>query len=291
MPSEAIFRYDRDLDLVRGFHQPKARLLSACYEPTNVCRGGCPYCLIEYKQGEPDLESSLTSLRILIQRGILRIGFGGGEPLECSYIYKLGEYLRTAGVGSLLRTSGMYKINTSLCKSAFDWVDLSLDSIDPSIMKKARPGIKLNTILSNIHSLVTDGIKTRVSILVSQINQGSLESTIRWLAASGVVSIRFQRVVPRGRARLAWNELAISSDHYRRCLDSVLSLCDNLGVKGKALPSIERETLLIIKPGGDMFTGNPEGIRFLGQIKDDSCWATAQRRIGEAQANNYFQLL
>lgn len=259
-------KYLPDRDRVSLVINGRPRIISVCFEPTNRCPGRCPYCLIEDHDGDFSFGILRSTLDALMKHGTMRYGFGGGEPLLRSDIYELGRYVRQRGMGSLLRTSGMFPMVPSASSEAFDWIDLSFDSVDPETFRRCRPGVPYEVLVSNLKVLVAAGMRVRVSVLITSRNLRTVDQTVWWLASEGVRDVRLQRLVSRGRARTTWRSLhvpvAIEDDTIAR----MVALGNELDVDVRELRTISNTTLCVVKGDGDLFSGEPDGITYRGSV-------------------------
>lgn len=290
VPPEQIARsvpwsYDADLDQVKSQTHPK-QVISVCYEPTNSCPGKCPYCLIENHQDERIEDRDLHVIKHISNAWVRRVGFGGGEPLLRPEIYRQAEYLKAAGVGTLLRTSGMFPIDRS-STSVFDWVDLSLDSVDENVFKRCRPGVPLDVLLGNIKALINHGVRTRVSILLTTRNRNTLAQTVDWLADAGVRHIRTQRLVRRGKADRTWNRLKLSSEQEEGALDLVHTRAQKAGVDARELRTVGSQTLCIVKSSGDVFSASATGTDRVGHVCNEGWESAINIQTLDSQARSY----
>ncbi|MCW2307384.1 radical SAM protein [Rhodobium gokarnense] len=279
--------YDPELDIVKidtkKEHNP---LISVCFEPTNRCQGMCPYCLIERHKPDIALDKAITYVDLLNQLGTRRIGWGGGEPLLFPGIYDLGTYARGLNMGSLLRTSGTFTIDASEAISAFDWVDVSLDSIDPNVFSQCRPGVSFEKLIYNIVSL-SPILRVRVSILLTSVNKNSLFETIKWASATGVRCVRIQTLVPRGRAKSRYGQLSVDPSIEHKLIEEAINYAESLSLPCYELKSVSKGLIAILKPNGDIYSGDPAGIVKLGNLEDDQISILIANALGDSHRSHY----
>jgi len=275
--------YRPDIDKVDPPTTGAPRLMSVCFEPTNLCLARCPYCLIEHRTRERTTDHVLSVLDRLLDHGSLRIGFGGGEPLLRHDIYRLGRHVRAVGAGSLLRTSGMFRISGVDATEAFDWVDLSFDSVDPDVFRRCRPGVPQNVLMRNIQFLGRSETRVRVSILITTANRSTVEDTLRWLADAGIIEVRFQRLVRRGRARKSYRRLKPASDDEHNTMQTSLLTARSLGMSAVELNTISNTTICVVKADGRVFVGSPEGLVHRGSAFDSTTLDQVAAEIWKAQ--------
>jgi MoaA/NifB/PqqE/SkfB family radical SAM enzyme len=265
------------------------RLLSVCFEPTNRCAGRCPYCLIEGHQRDAPTEGLVRAIATLLDSGTMRIGFGGGEPLVRNDIYQLGEMVRARNAGSLLRTSAMYWIDAARAATAFDWIDISFDSLNPDVFRRCRPGVPYEIITGNIINL-SPRTRVRASILVTAINFDDVLETISWLADAGVRAVRMQTLVARGRARRLWSELTIPDGIVAARITDAMEHGRTIGLEVFELKSINSTTLAIVKADGSLYSATPNGLRPAGSIYSAEERQALAVKLENAQRGIYLEL-
>jgi molybdenum cofactor biosynthesis enzyme MoaA len=279
--------YIPERDVIVGAPE-SPRLLSVCFEPTNRCAGRCPYCLIEGHQKDAPKHELERVLATLLDSGTMRIGFGGGEPLVRGDIYDLGELVRAQAAGSLLRTSAMYRIEPARAMAAFDWIDISFDSLDPEIFQRCRPGVPYDVITSNIISL-SQRTRVRASILITAINFDDVLRTISWLAEWGVRAVRMQRLVARGRAKRHWSKLTVPDAVVEERMADAIAHGLAIGVEIFELKSINSTTLAIVKGDGSLYSATPTGLCPAGSIYCAGHRRQLATKLGDAQTGIYLE--
>ena len=262
-------------------------VLSLCVEFTTDCPGRCPHCLVEEFMPDASMEQVLRHLDILAEKGVQRITWGGGEPLLRHDTYRLGKETRCRRIGSLLATSGGQSVDFALCHDAFDWIDLSLDSISSEVFRVARPGISLDAVQANVKGAVHHGLRVRTNILLTQLSLLTLRETVEWIAAVGVKYLRLQPLVPRGRARHNWDALCIQNVDEVKHTEECMEYARSLGLKVARAATVKGGALAVLKPNGYLYAGNPHGLDVIGPIQESGVFERLQRRIGSAQERHY----
>ncbi|WP_410640891.1 radical SAM protein [Amycolatopsis sp. lyj-346] len=280
-------RYLPDLDRVVLDSDVRPRLLSVCFEPTNQCPGKCPYCLIEEHDRDWPASALEAVLEALLAHGTARFGFGGGEPLLREDLRDLGLLVRQHGAGALLRTSGMFPMDVPALSAAFDWFDLSFDSVDADVFRRCRPGVPHDVLIANLLGLVASGARVRVSVLITARNLESIDRTVRWLAATGVRHVRLQRLVRRGQAKVTWEKLSVPAEVVGAVLAEQVTVGKELGIDVRELKTVSDTTLCIVKGNGDFFSGEPTGIVRRGSVFQPPDLIDIASRLFDAQSRAY----
>ncbi len=283
-------QYLPDLDRVVLGGDVRPRLLSVCFEPTNRCPGKCPYCLIEEHDRDWPTNSLKAVIEALLDHGTARFGFGGGEPLLREDLRELGLLVRERGAGALLRTSGMFPMDIPALSAAFDWFDLSFDSVDADVFRRCRPGVPHDVLVDNLLGLVETGARVRVSVLITARNLDSVDRTVRRLAAMGVHHVRLQRLVRRGQAKVTWEKLSVPADTVEAVLAEEVAVGEELGIDVRELKTVSDTTLCIVKGNGEFFSGEPTGIVRRGSVFHPPDLIGIASRLFEAQSRAYLHV-
>ncbi|MEU4762327.1 radical SAM protein [Actinosynnema sp. NPDC023794] len=283
--SGSAYVANRDRVVLGGGSRP--RVLSVCFEPTNKCPGKCPYCLIEDHDQDWPTEVLRSVLAALLRHGTMRFGFGGGEPLLRPDLNELASYVRRHGGGTLLRTSGMFPMVAAETREAFDWVDLSFDTVDPDVFRKCRPGVPYEVLVENLGNLVRSACRVRVSVLITSRNLPSVERTVRYLADVGVRHVRLQRLVRRGQAKTTWRSLVVEPQVVDEVMAETIGLSGELGIDIRELRTVANTTLCIVKGDGRFYSGEPDGITRRGSVFNVAELQGVAERLFEAQADAY----
>jgi MoaA/NifB/PqqE/SkfB family radical SAM enzyme len=279
--------YLTDLDKIALSTDSPPHILSVCFEPTNRCPGKCPYCLIEEHGDDYPTHVLTRTIDRLLDHGTVRVGFGGGEPTIRQDIGQIGARVRQRAGGALLRTSGMFPLDVSQIRDSFDWVDLSMDSSNPKVFRRCRPGVPFDVLTTNISLMVEAGIRIRISILITSRNLATIDRTVRWLNNNGVNIIRLQKLVPRGRARTTWLALKPDNSVEDEVIENTIALGRQLGMDVQQLRTISETTLCIVKGDGQLFTGEPTGVRGRGNVFSDTDIAAVASALFTAQSRAY----
>lgn len=262
-------------------------LISACLELTDTCKVGCIYCLLEDKKPAASRDQMIRIIHALRDYGVVRFSLGGGEPLDVSYIYEVGEEIRALGGIALLRTSACNTIDCEKAKRAFNLIDISIDSSNPETLKTCKPGMNVLIPLENIKNLILHDVPTRCNILVTTNNRHEVFDTIRWLHEQGVTDVRIQRLVPRGKARILYDNLKVTDAEFDDIVRKSISLGDSLGMVITELKTVNSQTLCIIKPDGIIYVGTPKGILEIGSVFDVDSLNRASDMVSVNQLQYY----
>lgn len=264
-------------------------IVSVCLELTDFCKVGCPYCLLEEKVAQTSREKIIEIIEILVKNGVQRFSLGGGEPLEVPYIYEIGKIIRKHERRALLRTSACSLIDCQNAKQAFDIVDVSIDSYKLTTLKKCKPNIDGMMILKNVIRLSEEKVPLRCNILVTSYNLDDIVSTVRWLNSKGVLNVRIQKLVRRGKAKINFSALDVPDEVFKKIMVECTDVGIKLGMRITELKTVNSKTLCIVKPDGGVYIGTPTGIIRLGSVYSTQTLITASTLIRDNQEKYYIK--
>ena len=181
---------------------------------TDRCNLRCQYCLPEgFNCFEPreellSFEEIVQVVQVANQMGIDKVRITGGEPLLRKGLPRLVRMLRSeTRLSSLsLTTNGLLlpELAEELAQAGLDWVNVSLDSLDPVRYRMITRYGELERVWEGIRRASEAGLSpVKVNVLVLRgINDDEIEDWIR-LTEDHQVTVRFLELMPIGEgARL-----------------------------------------------------------------------------------------
>lgn len=211
----------------------KNKIKSICWDITSQCNEHCGFCYRNQNNKELDFESNKIILKKLIDFGVDKISFVGGEPLLYSDLFKLIEwgkfYAKNKTIFSITTNAILLtniidnkivvdeeKINK--ISELFDWITLSLDapnSILQSLMgRNVYHYDRVVAILGYIN-LKSNNKKVKINTVVSKINIDSMMELYNELCEYNVKRWKVFRFLPsRGSALELKNRYFISEELF-----------------------------------------------------------------------------
>ena len=151
----------------------KQRIYTVCWNITRKCNENCSFC---YRTIANDL--SLENNKIiadkLIDHGVEKITFAGGEPLLYEDLFTLAEYIKNKNPNIILSltTNGMLidKENALLITKLFDWITLDIESNKSSYHELVGRGKEhLNKTKKNL-KYFSKKINVKVNTVATRLN-------------------------------------------------------------------------------------------------------------------------
>lgn len=170
-------------------------------EPTDHCNMRCDYCPHREKgnqAGALKLSQFQHILEVLPQ--VRRIHLQGlGEPFLCrdlfsmiSYVKQRGGYVSTATNGTICTP----RILGRILDSGLDELDVSLDSLDTTVVESQRQGGDIKRIWHNLQqfAMLSPKLHIRIFSVATLVNLKTLPALISSIAETGIVHVFVQEV-------------------------------------------------------------------------------------------------
>lgn len=213
---------------------------SICWDITSKCNECCGFCYRNQNIKELDLNSNKFILKKLIDFGVDKISFVGGEPLLYKDLFELVEWGRTYAKEKTvfsITTNGILLtdiidnqiiINTKLIEQLlqlFDWITFSLDGSNSKIQNKmGRNSLHFDRIISILEYLSQNGYpnKIKINTVVSKINANCIVDLYKLLCKYNVKRWKIFRFLPsRGNALEYKDKYYISEDTFIRIINEI----------------------------------------------------------------------
>lgn len=175
---------------------------------TDRCNLRCAYCVPAedmLSAGERvflENEEILRIVGIAQEFGISHVRFTGGEPLTRTRIVELVRHVKLMGIPDVSMTTNgvlLSTLATPLKDAGLDRVNISLDSLKPSVYKEITQNGNLSNVLEGIQAALSAGlhpVKINV-VLMKGINDSEI-ADLAGLSVDSPLHVRFIEVMPIG---------------------------------------------------------------------------------------------
>jgi len=204
---------------------------------TDRCDLACVYCRPSRSDGyfekRLDDDGWKTMVRALVEAGVRRVRFTGGEPLLHPRVTELVAYVASLGVEDLALTTNatlLEKLARPLRDAGLRRLTVSVDSLIPERFWRITRGGRLDKVLAGIEAARAvgfDEMKTNTVVLRGD-NDDELPDIVEWAWARGIVP-RFIEVMRVGEGANLPPEKLVGHDEMRARL--VHLLADDAGVR------------------------------------------------------------
>lgn len=180
----------------------------AFWDITYKCNGRCLYCFTNSGEKFRDiltLDEMKKIADMLINKGISKISFGGGEPFLCPSFLELCRYIGKKAEISVTTNGTVLNDNIyNLLQNSNINLTISIDTLDAQTYEGIRQGIKLSNVLNNIMVLVQNvKIRERLSIrsTITPQNMGNMLELLQFCVANQIKKLKVNSTNSFGRAK------------------------------------------------------------------------------------------
>lgn len=151
--------------------------LSVCWQLVSECNYTCGFCYRFQHRKKLDITAAKKGLDRLVQAGVKKVTFSGGEPLLWKPLQQLLEHASAKGVVTSLITNGSLLRDGQIdaFSQVLDWITLPLDGSDERTnVAMGRKSGHTSSALYLIQALSDRGVHVKVNTVVSSINESDI---------------------------------------------------------------------------------------------------------------------
>jgi len=160
--------------------QTNSSLVSACWLLTSKCNYACSFCFKVPNQKDITYQDAERVLKDLVNNGVKKISFSGGEPLLWSgNILKLIALAKSYGILTMMITNGSLLTDEKLLalKNNLDWITLPLDgSNEEKQVKAGRPPEHFTRTIKILEKLNNSKFNIKINTVLSKQNIDDIEN-------------------------------------------------------------------------------------------------------------------
>lgn len=199
---------------------------------SNRCNLFCSHCYYfpQNDQEIPhlDLEDCYRVLDAIAGTGVLTVSLSGGEPLLIKDIQSIVSYAKEKGL-KIIFNSNLTLMDDAMAgflkSQDVALVITSLESAQGEIHDRLRGEGAFAKTVQGIRHCVQNGISTGINMAVTKLNCEGLTNIVHFARELGVSFIKFEALIPRGRAVSNYESLAPSVSEYRRIAAEIDAIC------------------------------------------------------------------
>ncbi len=196
-----------------------------------ACNFRCTYCLPNGYKKKPNEAAflSLSEIQNLVscfaELGTTKLRLTGGEPTLRPDFLEIAKIVRdTPGIEKIALSTNAFKLKSllpELQRAGIQYLNISLDSLDPAVFLKMTGSSQLNEITCAIEEAFSynfAAIKINV-VLMKDLNDKSYVSFLNW-AKTAPLTIRFIELMPTLQNNLLFKAHHINSQFLKEDLKS-----------------------------------------------------------------------
>ena len=248
---------------------------SICWNITKQCNERCEFCYRDNTSNDLSIKDNMKILCNMIESGVKKITFAGGEPLLYPATLELIQYAHQNGVITSMTTNGILVTDEVLnkCEGILDWFTLSLDGsnseMQTNMTRHAGHFDNVVKIINSIEKRELD-IGVKINTIISCINKNDIVKMIDFIRKHKILRWKLFQFVPlRGSALEAENKFYISDEEYNRVVKKVRE-----GLKMYELEDIlsisSREAIenayFVVFPNGDVRLSQQLSDKYIGNL-------------------------
>ena len=197
------------------------------------CNLTCRHCYF-YKGKRSDdrpleYDKCCAVLDAISAGGVRMVSFSGGEPLLMKDIRGVLEYAKALSLKAILN-SNLTRANAELIEFLkavqVDMVITSVESSQSVVHDSLRGGGSFGKTLNAISMSVARGINIGINTAVTKLNFRGLRHLVDFARECGVSFVKFEALIPQGRAADNYGLLAPDIADYRFIAEEIDGICD-----------------------------------------------------------------
>ena len=214
---------------------------SVCWDITSECNDNCAFCYRNSNNKVLSLEDNKVILKKLIDLGVGKVSFVGGEPLLYNDLFELVRWgvdygnkntLFSLTTNAILLTKynqEEVEVDGEMMDkvySLFDWISFSLDGFNNKVQSKVGRNSKhFDRIMVMLEYIANrPGLRTKINTMVCQHNKYTLKELMVLLGSKKVDRWKlFQFLPSRGSALEHKDDYYISRDEFDDVTSELLS--------------------------------------------------------------------
>lgn len=232
-----------------------------CWNITTKCNQNCQYCHRFLNIDDLCFEDNKKILNKLIEQGIERITWTGGEALLYPNIKELLKISKEKGIKNKLITNGVELAKDSETLEILNYLDsltLSIDSISDEInVKLGRGKIHYSNIKKILENVRTKDISVNINTVVSKKNISLINELGNFLNNYKISSWRVFKFMPlRETAEINREQFEITDEEFERSKKVFREFENIRKIEYRNESDMENKYLLLVANGDIIKTEN-----------------------------------
>lgn len=203
-------------------------IYSVCWNITEKCNEDCKFCFRTFAN-DLSFDDNKRIADKLINYGVEKITFAGGEPLLYENLFPLVEYIKNIRPNIILSitTNGLLVNNKNYEKilKYFDWISFSFDAIDDNYYKKVGRGKKhMKKNLQNL-KLFENKINIKINTVVNKENLNQISEIWDTISKYNIHRWKIFRYYPiNSIAKINCNRFNITNSEFNNLKEDISNI-------------------------------------------------------------------
>jgi radical S-adenosyl methionine domain-containing protein 2 len=234
---------------------------------TNRCNYNCEFCFGSFEEEELDLETAKKITKKLVDAGLAKISWAGGEPLLWPGIMDLIDYTRSLGVQTMLISNGELITDevAEKLKTNLDWLNLPLEGSTSEMNEEmTRKKGHFERVIKLFKLFEHSRVKLKVNTVASKINIADIINMVPLIKKYGVKRWKIFQFYPvRGRAVEFKDKFLLDTNKFEQ-------------VRNQVLAQFEPDECMVVFENNEeledsYFSITPTGLVYSSQAGSDVC--------------------
>ncbi len=228
-----------------------------CWNITSKCNQNCIYCFRAQALPECSLVENTAILDYLIQQGIKKLTWSGGEPLLYEHLSTLLEKAYVNGIVNKINTNASLLTDKRLKQIGqfLATFTLSLDSVADEVNYRLGRGkshyLRVVSAIDRIKQYDPQK-KVVVNVVVNRYNLHTMPQLIDFLNNSPIDGVRLFQVSPiRGRAISTFQDTSITLEQFEKVKQMYIENIIHYNLTFRDKKTLESK-YLVITPDGNL---------------------------------------
>lgn len=200
--------------------------ISVCWDITNQCNANCEFCFRPLVINEIGIEKKRLILSKIINSGIRKITFTGGEPLLSDHITTLIKEAHNSGLITAIDTNGiMLKQRLEELVNYLDWITLPIDGSKDSVQGEMTREINhFNNTITLIEVLKKLHFSIKINTVISKKNIDDLPNIAKLINCLKIDRWKIFQFIPfRGYSIENAKQFHISDEQFNFAIDNLFN--------------------------------------------------------------------
>ena len=228
---------------------------SLCWNITHKCNSNCKHCFREAGEKDLKLEENIKILHKLIELGVTKITWSGGEPTGYEGIEKLLKIAKENGIYNKLVTNALNFIDDSSYEiiKYIDEVTFSIDTVDDELNSKIGRGENYFTHIKEVVRKLKENYPKcllSVNTIIMKPNLNVIDNVYDEIKKFGLKKWKLiQFCYFRGLAIQNKEYLAVTDQEYHSILNKYKAIKSDFEIVGHTSKQVEEDHILVTSSG------------------------------------------
>ena len=242
---------------------------------TDRCNYNCQFCFRPVHGNELNLAKAKKVIDRLVEAGLKKISWSGGEPMLWKGIIDLIEYTKSKGIITMLITNGelLTKRRLDRLEKCLDWLNLPLEGSNAKMNElMTRKKGHFDRVIKLLERVKKKKIKLKINTVASRLNKDDIENIIPIIKDYRIKRWKLFQFYPvRWIGKRNMQLFALKESDFLRIKEVILPMID----KDKCMVVFETNSdmdrsYFAIAPDAEVYVSHNYRDYFIGNLlKDD----------------------